>query len=161
MALAFPIMVGCYGPQTVEERSPVLHENGRVTQLTYVPATRSSRISPTLDSNLNVGIGFTAIGGSGLSPAIDSSSNVGVGSSSENGAVYGVTFESPKGRFVSQGTDQRHQDLWKRMKKDVPVEVTYQEVYSVTYQDTDGDRKKEQVGPRRFVRFDFLDAQLK
>lgn len=54
-------------------------------------------------------------------------------------------------KFVVEGSEQKHKDLWSRMKKDSTVTIFYREVYHV-------DNK---TGQKSLFDYDFLDAKWK
>ena len=51
----------------------------------------------------------------------------------------------------------KYKGLWSRLKKGTDVDITYKEMFDVTYDDTDGDGKRE-VTQKSLVGYDFLDA---
>jgi hypothetical protein len=60
---------------------------------------------------------------------------------------YAVIFRCQHGKFIVEGTDDRHKDLWQRMKKGEQVTVSYYEVYTV-----------DRHGNRALKRLKFGDA---
>ena len=71
---------------------------------------------------------------------------------------YGVVFECSHGNFVVHGNDQRHKELWQRMRKDSLVDVTYKEVYTVKFITENGERK---ILEKKLKDYWFIDAQPK
>jgi hypothetical protein len=136
------------------ERSPVLHEDARVAAKIHSP------------SRHNTDIGFTAIklGGSfGMDYGGNFGLRIGNGmqlSSTSIPEKYGILFECQHGNFTSQGSDERHKNLYNRLQTNDIVDVTYRELYEVHYSDVNNDGKQEVV-ERKMYAMDFLDAQVK
>lgn len=137
-----------------QEVSEVLHEDATIVNTVFTPSTHRAEV------------GMAAIGGKTGSIGIDFSGNVGIGlgnglqiSSVTVPEKFAVVFECKHGGFISQGTDIRHKDLYERFKerKGSEVDVTYKEIYRVTYDDVDKDGKKEVI-ERVLVDYDFLNA---
>ena len=131
------------GIETKTELSDVLTEDAIVSEIVYMPSRHGS--------------------GSGIGPTMDFDGNIGFAFSSVSVSIpekYAVVFKCQHGKFISEGTDQRHKDLWQRLSEGHEVVVTYKEIFKSTYQDTDGDGKKEVI-KRELVAYDFLDAQPK
>ena len=101
--------------------------------------------SISMDYNGDIGIGI----GSGLQI-----------SSNEVPEKYGVVFKCQHGTFTSQGSDERHKELYNKLQNNQGVDVTYKEIYRTTYDDIDGDGKNDLV-ERVLTGFDFLDANPK
>jgi len=137
LVLGLAAISACNDPRTLKEQSEILHEQAKVSETVYVPSTHGSGAGPTIDFNGNVGLAVTSV---------------------STNSKYAVVFECQHGKFISEGEDERHKDLWQRMRRDMPVDVTYQELYEATYQDTNGDGERELL-ERKLVGFDFLDAQ--
>ena len=137
------LLASCNRIETKTELSDVLNENAIVAETVYSPSRHGS--------------------GSGIGPTMDFDGNIGIGISSVSVNIpekYAVVFKCQHGKFISEGTDQRHKDLWQRLIEGQEVTVTYKEIFESTYQDTDGDGKKE-VTNRKLIGYDFLDAQPK
>lgn len=64
---------------------------------------------------------------------------------------WGVAFRCQHGKFVSQGSDIRHKNLWQRLDRGMNVIILYEEVYRVY---TEGPK----IGKKEFVKLDFLNA---
>lgn len=141
LALGLSLFSGCR--ETKIEYSPVLYEDATVVDVVYVPSRHGSGAGPTFamdfDGNPSMGIAVTSV-------EID-----------EN---YAVVFKCQHGKFISEGSDERHKDLWKRMAEEMEVDVTYKEIYRVVYDDIDKDGKKEVI-EKVLTGRDFLDAQPK
>ena len=140
--LTASLLAGC--EETKTEYSPILHEDAVVSDVVYTPSRHGSGsgIGPTIDFDGNIGIGFT-----------DVTVNI--------PKKYAVVFECQHGKFISEGTDQRHKDLWGRLKENMEVDVTYKERFRSVYDtDKDGDGQKDLIS-RALVGYDFLDAQPK
>jgi hypothetical protein len=136
--LTIAALAGCDRQIVRQTFSEEMREPAKVIQPVYTPERHGSGSSSgtTFDMDGNIGVHF---------------SDVDV----HTKAVYGVVFECQHGNFVSQGTDERHEDLWKRMRQGSNVTITYREVYSDTIQVTDG---KETLLGRGLVDYDFIDA---
>ena len=135
--LALGTLVGC--EETKIEVSGILHEDAKVVQAIYSPRRHGIGVSPQIDSGPQV-------------TSIDVPEN------------YAIVFECQHGKFVSEGINQRHKDLWSRLKEGQEVDITYKETYKATYKatydDINNDGKKDLV-ERVLIGFDFLDAQPK
>ena len=141
--LALGTLTGCRVTHT--EVSDVLHEDAKVVQTIYSPSRHGSGVSPQINNLFS---------DDGPSFELEITS---IDMSEE----YAVVFECQHGKFVSEGSDQRHKDLWSRLKEGQEVDVTYKEIYRTTYEeDKDGDGEKDLV-ERVLTGFDFLDAQPK
>ncbi|VVB82649.1 Uncharacterised protein [uncultured archaeon] len=113
------------------EYSPVLHEDAKVVDVVY-----------TMNYNMD-----------------DGSNSPGIAVVSMNiPEKYAVVFKSQHGKFIVEGEDERHKNLWSRMQEGEKVDVTYKEKYESVYDDTNKDGTNELV-ERRLVKYDFLDAQ--
>lgn len=95
---------------------------------------------------------------------MDFGGNVGIGignglqlSSVEVPERFGVAFKCKHGSFTSEGVDLRHKDLYNKFKEGDKVNISYKEIYRVTYKDKNNDGKKEVV-ERALIKLDFLDA---
>jgi len=133
------LLSGC--EHTVEEYSDVLHEDARVIQPIYIPSQHGSGSTISFHSdgegNLNPGLGVTSI---------------------DINEKYGVVFECKHGNFVVEGEGDKYKKLWKRMRKDETVDITYKEVYQIRYTTENGQRK---VLEKRLKDYWFIDAQPK
>lgn len=136
------------------EESSVLHEDATVTEKIYSP----SRHDPEL--------GFTAVK-MGNSFGVDYGGNFGLSiggglqiSSSEVPENYGVVFRCKHGSFTSQGSDDRHKNLYNKLETNQLADVTYKEIYRATYEDIENSRNHK-LTSRVLTGFDFLDAQPK
>ena len=152
-------LTGCKEVKT--ESSNVLHEDAIVITKIYTPSRHNIDIELTamnimeeeeegfgsisMDYNGDIGIGI----GSGLQI-----------SSNEVPEKYGVVFKCQHGTFTSQGSDERHKELYNKLQNNQGVDVTYKEIYRTTYDDIDGDGKNDLV-ERVLTGFDFLDANPK
>ncbi len=146
--LTISTLVGCGdGTEIRDEESKIMHENAIVRDVAYCPPRHGedSGMNPTFHTD---GEGNPSIGLSPYHITVDLP------------AVYAVIFECKHGKFISQGTDTRHKNLWEKLKENQEVDVTYMELYKSTYRDIDNDGKKDLV-ERRLVKYDFLDAQPK
>ncbi len=157
--LALGAITGCKEGKKVKiEISDVLHENATVITRIYTPSRHDTKL------------GFRAIKMGGKetgSIGIDYGGDIGVGigsgvqiSSSTVPERYGAVFKCQHGTFTSQGSDKRHKDLYEKLQDGQEVDVTYKEIYRETYDDIDGDGKKDLV-ERVLTGFDFLDANPK
>ena len=137
-------LAGCGdGTEIKEEESPILYEDATVADVVYSPPRHGE------DSGTNMTVDFD--GNIGISPY-----HVTV----DLPPVYAIVFRCAHGKFISQGTGQRHKSLWERLKEGEEVTVSYKELYKSTYRDIDDDGKKDLV-ERKLSGYDFLDAQPK
>lgn len=98
--------------------------------------------------------------GSGIGPSIGFDGNVGIAITSVSVNIpekYAVVYKCKHGKFISEGTDQRHKDLWERFTEGDSVNVSYREVFQSYYEDKDDDDDLDLVS-RTLVDYDFLDA---
>lgn len=127
--------------RVVTEYSQVLYEDAVVSDVVYSPSRHGS--------------------GSGIGPTMDFDGNMGLAITSTNVRIpekYAVVFECEHGKFISEGTDTRHKDLWNKLKEGMEVEVSYREKFQATYgKDNDGDGERDLVS-RELVGYDFIDA---
>jgi len=150
--VCFSLLTICGCKDVKREKSAVLHEEAKVITAIYTPSRHETNLSPSLtNSDSIVGMGFDGSVGIKVGGLVISSNEV-----PEN---FGVLFQCQHGSFTSQGSDPRHKALYEKFKnwEGKKVDVTYQEIYRVTYDDKDKDGKKEEV-ERVLVDFDFLDA---
>lgn len=140
--LSLATLVGC--KEVRHTASDILHEDARVAETVYTPSRHGS--------------------GSGVGPTFDPvSGNVGVGITSVSVRIpekYAVVFQCDHGKFISEGTDQRHKALWEKLSEGQAVDVTYREQYREEWDDIDRDGEKDLVS-RTLIDYDFLDAQPK
>jgi len=154
-ALLAATLGGCNCAETRSEESEIMHEDAKVANCVHTP--------PTHDSKLEL----TAFGVGMMGQSYSGNTGLRVGDNYQISQIdvpdkYAVVFECPHGGFISQGIDLRHQTLYDKLKPHVgqPVDVTFRELFRVTYQDLDKDGKKE-VTSRVLVGYDFLDAVVK
>lgn len=151
-------MSGCDRRENRTEISDTLHEDAVVVTRIYTPSRH----------NTEVGLRAINIDGDGAgSIGIDFSGNTGIGiggglqiSSSTVPEKYGAVFKCKHGIFTSQGSDKRHKNLYDKLQGVQEVDVSYNEIYLSTYEDRNGDGKKELI-ERKLIDYDFIDAQLK
>ena len=117
-----------YSPH--QEYGPVLHEPATVIETIYSPPASHHRSGyvPTINHKGEMKLRYREW-------------------TDNTPAIYGVVFKCQHGQFVSQGSDQRHKDLWKRLPKYSQVDVSYREVFRVHHD-----------GNREIIDLDFLDA---
>jgi len=130
-------------PITHIEYSNVLQEDAEVVDVVYSPSRHGSGAGPSfgmdMDGNPTMGLAVTSV------------------SIPEK---YAVVFKCQHGKFIVEGTDNEHKDLWERMVEGQDVDVTYKEIYEATYKDLNNDGKRDLV-ERKLVKYDFLNAQPK
>ena len=139
LSIGTGLLTGC--KETKTELSDILHEDAVVSETVYSPSRHGSDISPTYDLTGDGGVGF----------AITSVSIP---------EKYAVVFKCQHGKFIVEGTDKAHRDLWQRLEEGKKVDVSYKEIYKAVYDDVDGDGEKDLLS-RDLVDRDFLDAQPK
>lgn len=144
------IRSGCKEVKT--ETSDVLHEDATIVTRIHSPSTHKTELSPRL---VKVGSGF-GISEHGVGPSFGGI----VITCSTVHEKYGAVFKCQHGTFTSQGSDERHKNLYDKLQDGQEVDVTYKEIYRTTYKDTDGDGKKDLI-ERVLIGFDFLDANPK
>ncbi|HIG94074.1 MAG: hypothetical protein QT05_C0030G0012 [archaeon GW2011_AR13] len=157
--LAGTIGIGLTGCKEVKkEISNVLHEDAIVITKIYTPSRHDTDIE--LKAMNLVGEGAGSI-------SMDYDGDLGIGiedglqiSFSEVPEKYGVVFKCQHGTFTSQGSDERHKELYRKLQNNQEVDVTYKEIYRTTYDDIDGDGKRDLV-EKVLTGFDFLDANPK
>ena len=139
LALAFN---KCNLPEERQEFSDILYEPAIVTEVAYSPSRHGSGsgVGPTIDFDGNVGIAITHV-------------------SVDVPEKYAVVFKCKHGKFISEGSDQRHKELWERFYERDSVTVSYKEIFKSVYQDKNDDGKKDLVS-RTLIAYDFLDAQV-
>jgi hypothetical protein len=141
-------LVGC-GDDIRTENSEVMKETAIVLELICTPATRKEVIEPSF-----VGSGMIGFGPSGVGLRVGSGVQI---SSVGNPAEYAVVFRCQHGEFIVQRKDTY--DKFKDCRGDT-VEVSYQEVYRVTYGQK--DHKSPPIAVERvLVKYHFIDAKLK
>jgi hypothetical protein len=123
---------GC--KREVIEHSKTLHEDAKVVQTVYEPSRHSTDVSPTfhLDSDGDPHVGFAV-------------------TSISVPETYAVVFQCQHGKFIVEGEDQRHKELWQKLSEGQKVDVTYQEEYRVVYDGTN-------VVSRDLFKYHFMDA---
>lgn len=151
VGLASSLLTGC--KQVKTEISDVLHEDATVVTRIYTPSTHE----PSVYLRIGGSGGVSVIGADG---SVVTSMDGLIFDSSEVPEKYGAVFRCQHGTFTSQGSDKRHEDLYNKLQEGQEVDITYKEIYRATYDDIDGDGKKDLV-ERVLTGFDFLDAQPK
>ena len=142
---------GCKDIKT--EKSDVMHEEGKVIVATHSPSRHDINIGKKMMDN-PLDLGATDYSGrSGIAVG-----NV-VISHTEVPEKFGVVFQCQHGEFTIEGSKPKHKALYNKLigwqgKK---VDITYMEMYRVTYEDKDEDGIKEET-ERVLVDLDFLDA---
>ena len=119
------------------ESSPVLHEQARVAQTVYVPA--SDGHGSTTGYNFGKGGGLTV-----------SSVNIHIP------AKYAVVFECQHGKFIIEGGEDKYKTLWEKLKDNQTVDVEYKEIYEVKYSYEGNDNKT--ALEKNIIKYDFLNA---
>lgn len=120
--LAAALLAGCDSV----EYSQDMHERAVVQEVIYSPGSH----------------------GSGTGVGMSMSGNMVVTSTSVSlPKKYAVVFECVHGKFIVEGTDEKHRELWARLKAGQQVDVTYREVY----------RLKD--GARQLIDYKFLAAK--
>src|SRR3989339_741911 len=151
-------LTGCKEIKT--EVSNVLHEDAIVITKIYTPSRHDTDIELKAMNLMEEEEGVGSV-----SMDYDGDFGIGIGnglqiSSSEVPEKYGVVFKCQHGTFTSQGSDERHKELYRKLQDNQGVDVTYKEIYRTTYDDIDGDGKNDLV-ERVLTGFDFLDANPK
>lgn len=139
------------GPRKERVESELLKEQAVVVTTIFTP------------SRHEVGVGFTAFGDGGLgAPGVDWNGNVGIGigegvqiSQSTIPEKFGVVFRCQHGEFVNE-----RKTMYERFRNlaGAKVEISYREIYMVTYDK--GEDGKEKEVKRDLVDLDFIDAVL-
>lgn len=130
-------------PETRTEYSKVLHEDAKVVDVVYTPSRHGGGIGPSF--------GMTSGGDAAVGLAV-TSVNI--------PEKYAVVFKCQHGKFIVEGEDKEHKNLWGRLQEGQEVDVTYKEIYEATYMDANKDGKKEYI-ERKLIKYDFLDAKPK
>ena len=139
--LLISFVSGCeYNTSEIVE-SDILHEDAEVVDVVYVPSRHGSDISPTVttDADGNLQVGITTV-----SVTIPEK--------------YAVVFRCQHGKFIVEGTDQRHKDLWSKFTGGEKVDVSYKEVYKKYYHVVDKERSLIKT---ELIDYHFIDAVLK
>jgi|SRR3989344_2786030 len=134
-------LLGCGpAPETRTEYSNTLYESAIVSDAVYIPSRHGSGsgIGPTMDFDGNIGISVTSV-------------------SVDIPEKYAIVFKCKHGKFISEGEDQRHKDLWKKLSEGDSVKVSYREIFSSYYEDKNNDDKLDLIS-RSLIGYDFLDA---
>ncbi|HLD55008.1 MAG TPA: hypothetical protein VJB35_01985 [Candidatus Nanoarchaeia archaeon] len=145
-------LTGCKEIKT--EVSNVLHEDAIVITKIYTPSRHDTDIELKAMNLMEEEEGFGSV-----SMDYDGDFGIGIGnglqiSSSEVPEKYGVVFKCQHGTFTSQGSDERHKELYRKLQDNQGVDVTYKEIYRTTYD-------KNDLVERVLTGFDFLDANPK
>jgi hypothetical protein len=160
------------GCQTIQrEYSNVLHEDAVVVTKIHTPSHHEPDLQyKVMDVGDNLAI--TADGevrykaGDNFSIGTDGDLGINIGNnfvltSSDVPEQYGAVFRCKHGSFTSQGSDQRHKDLYNKLQENQKVDVTYREIYRATYgKDVDKDGEKDLI-ERVLISYDFLNANPK
>lgn len=147
-------LAGCSDIKTRTETSDILHEDAAVLSRIYTPSRHDSGLDMTaVNLSDNIGVGF----GGGVGIRIGGGLQI---SSTIIPERYGAVFQCQHGTFTSEGSDNRHRDLYNKLHEGQKVDVTYKEIYTATYKDVNGDGKEDLVS-RVLVNLDFLDANPK
>lgn len=109
------------------EKSEILSEPAVVRDVIYAPSQHGS----------GTGVGMTMKGS-----LVVTSESISIP------AKYAIVFECKHGKFIVEGSKEKHKALWKRLKVGQEVTVTYHEVWRI-YEDD---------GRRELVKMDFVDA---
>ena len=142
--VSLPLAIyGCNFTEINTEYSKTLEEEAVVVETVYNPSTHRSELQlvPTVDFDGDITLSFENV-------------NIDIP------AKYAVFFKCQHGKFISEGTDQRHKDLWGSLSENDEVIVQYREMYKNTYKDIDDDGKKDLI-ESHLISYDFLDAQRK
>ena len=116
-------------------------------------------ISDTLYEEAVVSDAIYAPSQHGSSTSIDWLGDGGVRTVSVNvPKKYAVVFECQHGKFIIEGSREKHEALWKKCIRGKKMNVSYKEISDVIYEDRNGDGKKEPV-EKRIVDYDFLNAE--
>ncbi len=131
--------LGC--KEVKQEASDILHEDAVVVETVYTPSRHGSGSSfgPSMNMDGDIGFSFHSV-----------SINV--------PELYAVVFKCQHGKFVIEGDDQRHKNLWERFSENDEVDVSYREIYRNIYKKVDG--RKELI-ESVLIDYDFLDAVIK
>lgn len=117
------VLGGCYKTEYGQE----LTERAEVDDTILAPSQHGSASGIAIDGKGRVGPTFSSV---------------------DIAEKYAVVFRCQHGKFIIEGTDDRHKDLWQRMKRGEQVIVRYREQYRV-----------EKDGSKTLTKYDFLDAQ--
>ncbi len=124
---------------TKEESSEILNEPAVVSEVVYNPSKHGSGMGPTISLSGKVGMAFTSV----TIPE-----------------KYAVVFKCQHGKFIIEGEDQRHKDLWGRFDQGDSVRVSYKEMYQSEYHHFPSkSQKQDSLVKRTLVDFDFIDAK--
>jgi hypothetical protein len=130
-----------------KECSDVLHEDATVIARIHTPAKHEKKTCLTA---MNLGaMGRDYEGNMGI--RIGSGLQI---SSSTIPERYGVLFQCEHGNFTTQGSEEKHKNLYERLKTNDLVDVTYKEVYNTIKDGTN-------IISRVLNDYWFLDAQTK
>jgi len=150
LALVVFAVCGC-GPRKERVESELLKEQAVVVTTIFTP------------SRHDIGLGFTVLGeGEAGELGMDFNGNVGIGigdgvqiSKSTIPEKYGVVFRCQHGEFVNE-----RKMMYERFRNlaGARVEISYREIYEVTYDK--GEDGKEKEVKRDLVDLDFIDAVL-
>jgi len=121
LLLGVLFFTGCYET----EYSPVLSEPAVVLDTVYQPSSHGDGMGLALNSKGGVSPAFTSV---------------------DIPAKWAIVFKCQHGKFIVEGTDEKHKALWEKLTRDQKVTVSYREVFHVT--------DKE----RRLAKYDFIDA---
>ena len=144
------MLAGCKYSQI--EESSTLHEDATMTEKIYSPSRHDAELGLTA---IKIGNSFGMDYGGNLGLGIGNGLQI---SSSKVPEKYGIVFRCKHGSFTSEGSDERHKNLYNRLEKNQLVDVTYKELYRATYDDLENS-KSHKLTSRVLIDFDFLDAQ--
>lgn len=136
-------LAGC--EKIKEEATESYFEQAKVLQTIFTPPTHQNATR----TNIEPRIKYDFLAGKFKTVWVPISKDVLV----EVPARYGIVFECQHGKFVVEGTAEKHKNLWGRMKEDEKVIVEYREIYRNTY-NSDGQKIKSEL-----IKLDFIDAK--
>ncbi len=130
--LTLILVTGLTGCKNVKiEYSAQMEEKGVVNDVIFTPSSHTTTLTPGMD--------------------FDGNSTLHITSSSVPEKFSVIFFCEHKVKFVIQGSDEFHRELWKKLRRDQAVTIVYREVYRVTYE-------HGEMLTRELVDYDFLDA---
>lgn len=99
------MLAGCYKTEAVNLEEPAV-----VSDVIYSPAQHG----------VGTGVGMSTSGN-----MVVTTTNI------STNAIYGIVFECEHGKFVVEGSRDKHKALWQQLKRGQKVIVKYTEIYRV------------------------------
>ena len=141
------LFVGC-NSKWERITSDTLHEDAIVLEKIFTPSRHETKMSPALIDGGMIGIGIHG-GGFNCNGIVITNSTV--------PEIFGILFKCKHGTFTSQGSDERHKQLYMKLEKGDKVDVTYKEMFNIYLERRDRNSKWS-VKTTELAGFDFLDA---